>query len=786
MSKHREQPRSAGGLGGTAQLIAVRALFLLVLLCALCAGLHTVADGDAGWHLATGRWVVQHRQVPRTDVLSFTSVGQQWTYPPLGEVIFYLLYRVFGYAGLSWFCALACVAVVAYLIRNGDLASTLLAMLAIGSIATRTGARPDLFSTLFFALVLGELWAFHRGMRARIWLLPVLMVLWVNCHPGFIAGLGAMAVYLLMEAGDLLLPASREAAKARLRKSLRWLAASVVVTLINPWGPKIYTAAVGFLGPAGSSQGKLNGSVGIAEFRPVPLSTHMLYQLIDVRHAEFGFTWLLLLAVIVAGLFLWNRQVGSALVVLAALYAALSHVRYSALFAITVATLGPAVLGKLSPEVITAGSPRSSPALSRTSSPRSSSPLVLPLVVLFCALAGLQIYDYVSNRTYVVFNPDLRFGAGAASWFPQRAADFILREHLPGNVFEDYELGGFAAWSLGPKYPDFIDGRGNNPDLVIEQFKLYSEDPDSQAWQNEADRWNLNVLLVATAGLRGMNGLDVYRFCQSNAWRPVYMDDVSLVFLRNTANNSSWISRLQIDCSSRSLTPPVGVSRAALQEFYVNTGELLFLLHRDRAAEEALHQADGLFRQDPNVHLLQGLLYERGQQYAAAEEEFRASLGIHENSGVWYSLGRIYGNQGRNEEALNALEHAAGLALQPFNIYMTMGKLQIVLNRPQDALESFAKAEKTSLYRNGAESLAPEAYAELAESRSEAYRRLEDWKQAIAFQQEAVKLTPAVARRWDRLARLYEAVGQRKEADEARRRVIELQGSGNQDAGANR
>ncbi len=163
-------------------------LIFLVLLSALCAGLHTVGDSDMGWHLATGRWVVEHRQIPRTDVLSFTSAGTPWMYPPFAGVLFYLTYNAFGYAGLSWFCALACLAVVAYLVRRGDMASAVLAMLAVGSIATRTAARADLFSTVFFALFLGELWAYHRGMRCRLWLLPVIMLFWVNLHPGFIAG----------------------------------------------------------------------------------------------------------------------------------------------------------------------------------------------------------------------------------------------------------------------------------------------------------------------------------------------------------------------------------------------------------------------------------------------------------------------------------------------------------------------------------------------------------------------------------------------------------------------
>ena len=308
----------------------------------------------------------------------------------------------------------------------------------------------------------------------------------------------------------------------------------------------------------------------------VPLSAHLLYQLIDVRHRQFGFTWLLLLALVVAGLFLfWKRQFGAGLVVLFALYAAVNHVRYSALFAITVVTLGAGVFEALLTNGSASSAQKKSGPLFRV--PTSAAIL---LTVFFCAIALLQIVDLASNRTYVVFNPDLRFGAGEASWFPARATDFIRSEQLPGNIFEDFELGGYAALKLGPTYPDFIDGRGDrlSPDLWIEAFNLYSQDPDSQAWQKEAERWNLNVLLVATADLRGLRNIDPYKFCQSTSWRPIYMDDVSFVFLRNTPNNSSWINRLQIDCSTQVFDPPVAASRSALHEFYLNSGELFFVL----------------------------------------------------------------------------------------------------------------------------------------------------------------------------------------------------------------
>ncbi|HEX8800801.1 MAG TPA: hypothetical protein VF772_19420, partial [Terriglobales bacterium] len=174
------------------QRILVVVFAVLVLANAFAAGLRTVSDSDTGWHLATGRYVWEHRTIPSTDVLSFASAGQPWIYPPFGQVFLYLTYRVGGYLALSWLSALACVGIVAYLIRKQTMASLALAMLAIPAIAYRTAPRADLFSTVLFAVLLGELWAFHGGERRQLWLVPAVMLVWVNVHPGFIAGLAVI------------------------------------------------------------------------------------------------------------------------------------------------------------------------------------------------------------------------------------------------------------------------------------------------------------------------------------------------------------------------------------------------------------------------------------------------------------------------------------------------------------------------------------------------------------------------------------------------------------------
>ena len=78
------------------------------------AGLKTVVDFDLGWQMATGRYLLTHHAIPRTELFSYTAHGVEWIYPVLSGLVFYLLYQMGGYAAISWFCALACVAALLF------------------------------------------------------------------------------------------------------------------------------------------------------------------------------------------------------------------------------------------------------------------------------------------------------------------------------------------------------------------------------------------------------------------------------------------------------------------------------------------------------------------------------------------------------------------------------------------------------------------------------------------------------------------------------------------------
>src|SRR5579863_133522 len=189
-------------------------LIVLALGYAFLAGLHTVSDLDLGWQLASGRYLVEHHQIPRVDLFSYTAQGKEWIYPPFSGAIFYLLYLAGGYSALSWLNAFACAATVAF----------------------RTIPRAELFTTVLFAAVLVMIWRNYRGKSARLWILPIIFLLWANLHLGFISGLGLLGAAVFFDLCDMLFADRRAAALARLKHLVPWIAASFAATFLNPWG----------------------------------------------------------------------------------------------------------------------------------------------------------------------------------------------------------------------------------------------------------------------------------------------------------------------------------------------------------------------------------------------------------------------------------------------------------------------------------------------------------------------------------------------------------------------
>lgn len=731
-------------------------LAIVAVLYAALACLHTVGDFDIGWQLATGRYQVQHRTLPSVEVLSYTAAGTPWHYPPFSATILYAIFRAFGYPGLTWLCVFAAVLLTAYVLRRAvpgqNLAVAALLLLAVPSLSYRLAPRADLFTMLFFAVILAELWRFHREQPARLWLIPVVMFLWVNLHPGFISGLSLLAAYVLIEALELPFSVLRPAALRRLTRSWPWLTAGAAATLLNPWGIAAFRQA--------HQLTKIDPTLPpVGESTSVLLSWHLVAQAFQLRDPDSSFSWLLAIAAVGLLLALRRRQLGSALLLGVSMVGAIQRLRYQGLFSIVVTVIA----GTLLAEEFAAIAPRFRPRL--YAALRGSA---IALAAVLCAVTALRAADLVSNRYYVVSSSITSFGAGESVWFPERASAFIEAEKLPGDIFQPINIGGFTAFRLGPNYPNYIDGRFDHlaPEIFKEEDSLLRLSPDSPEWQQIAARRNINLILLSFPR-QGFGGFDLNAYCSASTWRPVYLDDVSLVLIRRTPQNQPWLDRLEINCRTAPLTPPPHATRIETYNFLANSGAVLYVLSRDAEAEAAWRNALQLEPDDPNIHLFLAQLYEQQQRPADAEREFRAALSRRESMVAWYGLGRLLAVQHRYPEAERAIANAIPLASAPFNQYKALAQVQLRLNEPAQALANLLASERVGPPSTDSSPSACEFRAQLAEGRAEATRQSGDLRRALELQQEAVRQTPQSPARWTKLAELANSAGQSSLATDA-------------------
>src|SRR3954447_13188024 len=192
-------------------------------------------DYDWWGHLRIGQDIWQHGAIPAVDTYSFTRAGQPFVvHEWLFELLNYLVYRTFTYRGLV--VLMAVIVLATYTLHYLLLRALGTGRVLAGALVTWTlvlsfmgiTMRPHLFSALFLSLELWSLYLYRGGQRRAIWLLPPLMVLWVNLHGAWIMGLGTLLLFIVGE----WLNARTRGEDTSLRSALGVLGASVAAAVV--------------------------------------------------------------------------------------------------------------------------------------------------------------------------------------------------------------------------------------------------------------------------------------------------------------------------------------------------------------------------------------------------------------------------------------------------------------------------------------------------------------------------------------------------------------------------
>jgi tetratricopeptide (TPR) repeat protein len=703
-----------------------RRLFLLLTVVALVyafvCGLRTVEDPDLFWQLATGRWVAQHHHVFSTDVFSYTASGQPWIYPAGSGLLLYAIYLLGGYSLLSWLGAAACVATVALLVRKGTAVSAALAIIAVPLVTARLNPRAEMFTVILFAAFLSILWENYQTGRARLWLLPALMLVWVNCHLGFVSGLALILAFIGVDVLEMILVDNRrQQTMQRLRGAIPWFVATALCTLANPWGWKIYEAILR------QNRAMAEHSMWIVEWGKVPLDWRAVFNgLVPWRGNPF---YLLLVVVVVSALLaIWQKQFGSAILLLASTYPGLQHVRMTCLSACVIVVVGGSILYTA---VI-----KYSERLPNERTLRFGAIVATALIVCFAVVQSIE-------RTKINETSRSTFGVGPSWWFPERAAEYIQSENIPGELFNTYIEGGYLTWKLGPGRRDYIDGRAIpfGTDAFLHQSEILQSSPDSPIWLAEADRYNIDAVMLPLNRFESVLGV-LKNFCTSAQWRPVYLDETAGVFVRRKPETEDLIRRANVDCSATPL-PGSRIDGPEAIRFnrWADSASVLAALGRNTEALAAAEQAEQILPNTYFVPWIRGNIYYMMGLRSDAEREYLKSIAVEPNVPlVWFSLAAVYKHEGRIPETIEAQRKAIQLSTMPQpSELLKLARLYLEAQQPKAALETFDQVERVASPDLRAATGAYSLSFEVDQGRAAAWKALGDPKQAAAFDQKAVQ-----------------------------------------------
>ena len=469
-----------------------RYTLLAVLLIAFTGLVTLVAptDPDVWWHLRDGQLIL-NSGVPTTDVYSFTAYGRPWFAQEwLTEVVMYVVKSAFGYGVLSIVFGLlqALGGLLVYKLCRymgaGRLLALLLLMLYTVFATPTWGVRPQVVTPALLGTFYLVLLAYRRDpSRVRLlWILPPMMLLWVNMHASYIVGMALLGVFVVGEAANNYI--YRPERPTPIKPLLACALGCAVVTLANPYFVELWTYPLSYVvHGTGNPLLKYIQEWQSPNFR-------------EPRDLLFG------ISVVLLGVFgvtrpasereatRWRFPLGArvditeALLIAGFTLAAFQAIRFIPIY-------GLVALPVLARPVAAVW-----PALSRQRETMASAVegrinwavAVVAIVGAFVFLVNLpQAQTGQEPRTDTLFR------------YPAAAANYIDRVPGPGHMYNDFGWGGYLVYRLYPHRQVFIDGRADMYREGVFEDSIMVEGA-SPAWHEVLDRYQINYALTATGG----------------------------------------------------------------------------------------------------------------------------------------------------------------------------------------------------------------------------------------------------------------------------------------------
>jgi hypothetical protein len=450
-----------------------------------------IVDPDLWWHIKYGQGILATHHWPTVEQFSFTAAGQHWlSYEWLGDVLLAAVYQAGGLGGLGALLivlgALFALALYYYTtIRCGNPKAGFLATALLLNLANWFNLRPQMLGYLFLILTLIVLERFRQGKRVTIWLLPLLMLVWVNTHGSWIIGLGTIGVYLGCGLVNFRLGSVKTArwSSADRSKLIAVFALGAIATVITPYGTRLATYP--FL--VASS---------------VPVSIHNVQEWQPMVFTLSGnklFLGLVLGFLLVQALVRPKWRLEELGLLLFAATMSFVHMRFLSLFVAFFAPILVVILARWIPKY-----------------ERAKEIYALNAAVMIAVVAAMVCY----------FPAQSSYARSVEQSFPVAAVQYLDTHSVPGPMYNSYYFGGYLIFARGPEHKVFIDGRTE----VYERVGLMA-DYVSLAYFKPGSLAILEKYNIQSCLLQPGEALATV-LAALPEWQKVYGDGTSVLFVR--------------------------------------------------------------------------------------------------------------------------------------------------------------------------------------------------------------------------------------------------------------
>jgi len=478
--------------------ISLRNLFLIILFSSIFyLSLRPIIDPDFWWHLRTGQLMEQTKAILRVDPFSWTARGKPWiTHEWLSELFIYQIYKVGSYQLLTLSFSILITASLFFSYIRCPMASKPYVAgfsLLLGAVASGPlwGVRPQMITLLFTSLFLYLLDRYRKNSQLSTLIpIPLIMLLWVNLHAGYILGIAVEITYIIGWAIELAVlkfwkkESIDRTTKTKFLILVGVLGASLLVMPINPAGLRIFTYPFQTL------------------FDPA-MQKYIQEWLSPDFHALIWQPFALLILVLIGSGMVGKHRISITKIILALGFgfAALRSARHVPLFAIVVI---PVLAEQFSSLIKINPSAQAPSRLLRWTNTLMICAIALVMILTLIQLPGKQEEAMAIN-------------------YPKEAVEWIIKNKPQGKLFNSYNWGGYLIWRLYPEYPVYIDGRADlyGGTFLFNYFDIYSV---KSGWEEKLNQENIQVVIVESDS-KLADALE-----QSSAWKISFEDNVSVVF----------------------------------------------------------------------------------------------------------------------------------------------------------------------------------------------------------------------------------------------------------------